>query len=416
MTEPARPDARTDWDPERIAAVYAAGLSAAAGPDTDFFAAGGHSLLAVLLADRLREVLRVPVTGFDVMEHPTPRALLAELRGRTAPPHPAPGASGAPTSGAATNGAATSGASTHGAATTGRGTVLVTGGTGAVGSFVVTELLARGHRVRALVRPESAAALAGTGAEPVDGDLAEPDGLRAAARGADAVVHAACTFTRPDVDEAALRALADGWEGGPFVFVSSVDAYGRPARPTVREGQGAEGAVSDYGRGKERCESLLLDAADRRNARDGVSLVRVPLVWGPHHRLGEQLRFGALRTFHQRALRGEPLLVPERDGWTGVPWVGAAALARALADMLDRPAGGIVNAVAGHVGWAELAGELAVLMGGGSAVRTAPDLPPALHRPWRYRTDLFDARYGTGLREDWRPLLAATLAAGAGHG
>ncbi|MFJ6381235.1 NAD-dependent epimerase/dehydratase family protein [Kitasatospora sp. NPDC092039] len=400
MTEPARPDARPDWDPERIAAVYAAGLSAAAGPDTDFFAAGGHSLLAVLLADRLRELLRVPVTGFDVMEHPTPRALLAELRGRTAPPHPAPGAAGA-------------GA---GAATSGRGTVLVTGGTGAVGSFVVAELLARGHRVRALVRPESAAALAGTGAEPVDGDLAEPDGLRAAARGADAVVHAACTFTRPDVDEAALRALADGWEGGPFVFVSSVDAYGRPARPTVREGQGAEGAVSDYGRGKERCESLLLDAADRRSARDGVSLVRVPLVWGPHRRLGEQLRFGALRTFHQRALRGEPLLVPEGHGWTGVPWVGAAALARALADMLDRPAGGTVNAVAGHVGWAELAGELAALMGGGSAVRTAPDLPPALHRPWRYRTDLFDARYGTGLREDWRPLLAATLAAGAGHG
>jgi nucleoside-diphosphate-sugar epimerase/acyl carrier protein len=387
--------ATTTWDTARILAVYADVLAAATTIDSDFFALGGHSLTAVVLADRLRELLHVPVTGLEVMDHPTPGALITTLRARAAGSRPVGGASAAPAAD--------------------RMTVLVTGGTGGVGSFVVSELLAHGHRVRALARPESVPVLDGTGAEVVEGDLARPDGLRAAADEADAVLHVACTFTEPRVDVAALRSLADGWHGGPFVFVSSVDAYGTPAEHRVREGQPSpEGRTSDYGRGKAECERVLLDRADRHGARDRVSLVRVPLVWGPHRRLRDQLRWGAMG-FHQQAVRGEPILLPETNAsgsrWLGLPWVGAAALARALVTMVDQPAGGVVNAVGGHVGWAEYAAELVSLLGSDSPVRTDPAAPEALHRPWRYLTDEFDARYGPVLREDWRPLLAATLSA-----
>ena len=60
--------------------------------------------------------------------------------------------------------------------------ILVTGATGTVGRQVVAELLARGHRVRALTRDAAKAALP-DGVEVVEGDLTEPDGLAPALEG-----------------------------------------------------------------------------------------------------------------------------------------------------------------------------------------------------------------------------------------
>ncbi|MEU1299456.1 NAD-dependent epimerase/dehydratase family protein [Streptomyces shenzhenensis] len=387
---PAEPSA---WDTARILASYSDVLSTDMSLDSDFFMSGGHSLMAVALAHRLRQQLGVPVTGLEVLDHATPRALIAALRERAAAADPAADAGGS-------TGAV-------------RDTVLVTGASGAVGSFVVQELVSRQYRVRALVRPESADVMRGSGAEVVHGDLTRPSTLREAVRGADAVIHAACTFTEPAVDVAALHALTNDWQGGPFVFVSSVDAYGRPVRPGVPEGQETEGTTSDYGRGKASCESVLRTAADRRGAPDSISLVRVPLVWGPHRRLRDQLRRGTLGPFYQSAVRGEPILLPVQDAvaepWFGLPWVGAAALARVLVSLVGRPAGGVLNAVGGHVSWSEYATELVRLLGSTSPVRTDPAAAPALRRPWRYRTDVLDTRPGPGLHEDWRALLASTL-------
>lgn len=60
--------------------------------------------------------------------------------------------------------------------------ILVTGATGTVGRQVVTELLARGHEVRALTRDAARAGLP-AGVEVVQGDLTEPDGLVPALEG-----------------------------------------------------------------------------------------------------------------------------------------------------------------------------------------------------------------------------------------
>jgi len=69
-------------------------------------------------------------------------------------------------------------------------TVLVTGGTGFVGTHVVHTLRARGLPVRALVRdPSRAPRLGAWGAELVQGDVTDPATLRAACVGVDAVVH-----------------------------------------------------------------------------------------------------------------------------------------------------------------------------------------------------------------------------------
>jgi uncharacterized protein YbjT (DUF2867 family) len=69
-------------------------------------------------------------------------------------------------------------------------TVLVTGGTGFVGPYVVHELRARDVPVRALVRDASRGTrLANWGAELAVGDVTDPASLRIACDGIDAVVH-----------------------------------------------------------------------------------------------------------------------------------------------------------------------------------------------------------------------------------
>ncbi|NEB73711.1 SDR family oxidoreductase [Streptomyces sp. SID14478] len=70
--------------------------------------------------------------------------------------------------------------------------VFVTGASGHVGAAVVPELLAAGHEVVGLARSDaSAATLEARGARVRRGDLDDFDGLREAARDADAVVHLA---------------------------------------------------------------------------------------------------------------------------------------------------------------------------------------------------------------------------------
>ncbi|MFD8084126.1 condensation domain-containing protein [Kitasatospora sp. NPDC059722] len=358
--------------------------------DGDFFALGGHSLVAVQLAERLRTRTGLPLTGLDILEQRTPRALAGLLATRGDERRAALARTGAPVTRARA------------------GTVLVTGATGGVGAAVLQELMARGRPVRALVRPESAHLPALDGVEVAEGDLADPDSLRRAVEGADAVIHAACTFTDHATDVAAMRALVDGWRGGPFVFVSSIDAYGRPAAVDVPEGAEPGPGLTPYGQAKLDCERILLESG-----RGPASIVRAPIVWGPHQRLRDQLRWGSTGALYQAALAGEPITLPDGPEWAGACWVHSAALARALgACAVEQPpaAGRIVNAVTGHLSWTDFTAELVRLLGSASTVTPGPDADRELRRPWHYGADTLAAVLRPGPGEDWRTVLAAMTA------
>jgi dihydroflavonol-4-reductase len=123
--------------------------------------------------------------------------------------------------------------------------VLVTGATGFLGSHVVRALLARGHRVRALVRPGGARThveLAGVAL--ADGDLLAEPTLHEACRDVDAVVHAAGSTAlwsrmnrlqwRINVDGlAAIVRAAHARKVPRLVHVSSVAAIGATRDGTV---------------------------------------------------------------------------------------------------------------------------------------------------------------------------------------
>ncbi len=81
-------------------------------------------------------------------------------------------------------------------ASTTRSKILVLGATGGTGRLIVSEALARGHEVTALVRsPEKAGDL--KGARLIVGDIRDENALRDALRGQDAVVSALGTPASP---------------------------------------------------------------------------------------------------------------------------------------------------------------------------------------------------------------------------
>ena len=116
--------------------------------------------------------------------------------------------------------------------------VLLTGGTGFLGRWILRALLGRGRAVRLLARePGAGADLAGPGVEVVRGDVTDRGSLDAACRGAGAVIHAAAAVSAWERDASIFERVnvqglrscvlaAEGAGAAPFVSVSTIFALG----------------------------------------------------------------------------------------------------------------------------------------------------------------------------------------------
>ena len=150
-------------------------------------------------------------------------------------------------------------------------TIAITGATGFAGRQAAAELLARGHKLKALVRNPESARL-DPEVELVKGDISDSEALARLVTGADAVVHLAGALAAADrqayfaVNEAGTRALLGAAEKAGterFVHISSLAA---------REPQ-----YSPYGASKRAGEEAVKAEMERRNA----IVIRPPAVYGP---------------------------------------------------------------------------------------------------------------------------------------
>ena len=159
--------------------------------------------------------------------------------------------------------------------------VFVTGATGFIGSAVVKELMAAGHRVSGLSRSkEKGAALAATGAEVIDGSLEDLDGLRRAAAESDGVIHLAfnhdfskCVANCED-DRRVIAALGSALDGSdrPLIVTSgTLIAHNASGGPATEEDAALSSEAHPRAASEEAAASAAAKGVD-------VSVVRLPQV------------------------------------------------------------------------------------------------------------------------------------------
>jgi nucleoside-diphosphate-sugar epimerase len=158
--------------------------------------------------------------------------------------------------------------------------LLITGGTGFVGSHLLEVLASRGIPARALVRRPLPPSLQQTTVEAFFGDLKTGSGLSEALRGVTSVLHlAGCTkaLRRSDYYDGNVQAtknLVNAVKGRRlrFVHVSSLAAAG-PGSGVREDDQ--PNPVSEYGRSKLEGEQTV------RQAIPDAVIIRPPVVYGP---------------------------------------------------------------------------------------------------------------------------------------
>jgi nucleoside-diphosphate-sugar epimerase len=173
--------------------------------------------------------------------------------------------------------------------------VLVTGGTGFVGSHAAAAFLRAGHDVRLLVRTPAKVAptfapfgLTAEQFEVAPGDMTDEAAVKAALEGCDAVLHAAAAVGVASGDTSPTAANVDGTRivvgsavaagCDPVLYTSSVAVLYPPSEPVLTAESPLQEPISEYGRSKVAAERYV-----RSLQADGAPVVSFLIggVYGP---------------------------------------------------------------------------------------------------------------------------------------
>lgn len=253
--------------------------------------------------------------------------------------------------------------------------VMITGGTGFIGSWVVRLLLERGHEAVILARDPGKVRgfVDRPGVELVAGSLADDVAIERALHGADACVHVALGWGDTAVDMArndtvpSLRIFQTAVEQGvqQIVYTSSIAVFGDPA--DVYRDRDAVSPDTLYGATKAAAEAYLLGVAAGSGVRANV--IR------PGYTFGEPAVDGAtiytdrkLADMVRLALRNEPIDLVAGAG-TQFVWVGdlAQAYLAVLEGDVDRSLFTVVSR--DFTAWSDVAQRIIELTGSTSDLR-----------------------------------------------
>ncbi len=172
--------------------------------------------------------------------------------------------------------------------------ILVTGGTGFIGSHVVKQLVAQGHSVRCTVRRKShTRRLRGLAYEKIVADVRERLPMLEAVNGCDAVIHCASLSNWKDLSSPELRSIIlDGTQnlidasiaqGARLVYVSSAAALGASRDPHQLRTANSEFNLNPkryrYAALKAEADRLCLEAVQSRGAN--IVCVHPAETYGP---------------------------------------------------------------------------------------------------------------------------------------
>jgi dTDP-4-dehydrorhamnose reductase len=203
--------------------------------------------------------------------------------------------------------------------------LLVTGGCGYLGSELVRRAPGQGWEVRATwFERTPQGSVAEGGAEWVRVDVRDPEAVRRAVSGVDAVIHTAYRQDEWDVNVRGAESVARAARGLRLVHLST-DLVFDGTRGRYRE-EDAPAPVSSYGRSKAEAEQLV------RRLHDGATMARTSLIYGgaepgPQERLAaEGARFfvDEIRSPVQVGDLADALLELMRTEHAGVLHLGGA--------------------------------------------------------------------------------------------
>lgn len=145
--------------------------------------------------------------------------------------------------------------------------IVLTGGTGFVGSATLDQLIGAGHAVRALVRRPQAER---ESVEWIAGDIGDRDAIGRLVDGAHAVIHCAGVVNAPDRDTFERVNVQ-----GTATLVAACEAAGVPRFVHVSSLAAREPKLSAYGTSKARGDRVVA------TSKLDWTVVRPPAIYGP---------------------------------------------------------------------------------------------------------------------------------------
>lgn len=254
--------------------------------------------------------------------------------------------------------------------------LLVTGGAGSVGSYLVPRLLEGAHAVRVLDRVKGdLERYANLGLELIEGRMENQDYVGAAVEGVDAIIHLAWSFSGSPLETfdtdvrgyLLLLEAAAARQVKHIIHTSSAVVYGKPRTLPVDETHPCitEDSRSPlYALAKLSVEKVGLIYCRER----GLPVTNIRFWWG----FGEEIGGKQMRDFIRTAIRGEEVKVP---AFAGGSFLHLDDLTRCLERTLlnEGTYGETFNVASFFVTWEQVGQMIEKVVGSGRVVSVPPE-------------------------------------------